>query len=197
MFKVLKKNNIPIFNASLFVGAAAPPVAGPLYTASPALNSNDANFGNSFRVVVPVTGTSLTQIRATIRPGTVNSLTILHASIGKWAGNVLYPSTTATPIELLFGGVSGFSAATTPQTSDWANLSGLTFTTGEKAVVIYDITAVGGISAGTDSQSYNNASTGVTTFFQSVESYNTANVDSAGFTDLANTNYCIDSVETQ
>jgi hypothetical protein len=177
-----------------------PPVSGSpatLFAASPALNLDDANPLTSFRVVIPLSGSTLTKIRATLHPGVdwtngSQYLSILHASIGKWDGSI-YPNTTSTPIELKFGGASGFSGATTPQTSDWADLGGLSVTSSDKLVVIYDIADIPAAL-----QRYNNAATGVTTFFHaSTQSWNVADVTASGYTQLDSVNYCIDSVETQ
>lgn len=196
MHKVVKKLWLPN-GAAMHVGAGGGGGGEPgfLYQASPALNANDANTGTSFRVCVPVAMNALGEARVTIRPGTVNALTILHASIGKrTTGEPLYPNTTATPIELLFGGVSGFVAATTPMTSDWADISSLGLLSGDQAVCIYDIIAGGPTTA---SQRYATGSTGVTTFFQSGESYNVSNTVGLGFTNSDNSNFGIDAVETR
>jgi len=56
-----------------------------------------------------------------------------NASIGISTGST--GDTTAIPVELLFGGLSGFSSAVNI-TSDWVNLSG--FTSSDKLVVIID-----------------------------------------------------------
>ncbi len=179
------------------VGGAS--VAAALFTATPALDANDTgNYGFSFRILIPLTGTVGTQIRATIRPGTDpgTGLTVTHASFGKWAGSI-YSSVTDTPIELKFGGASGFVNATTPQTSDWADLGALSFGPSDKMVVIYDVIGGGGPTVA--AQRYNNANTGVTTYFKDIISWNVANVESPnlGFNDIPNMNYCIDSVETR
>lgn len=196
MHKVVKKLWLPS-GPAIHVGAGEgggdPGEPGFLYQASPALNANDSNPSTSFRVRVPVAINALTEARVTIRPGTTNSLTILHASIGKWGGASIYGDTTTTPIELLFGGVSGFSGATSPKTSDWVNIASLGLLAEDQAVIIYDI-AAGGSTA---SQRLNNASPGVVTSFQTMESWNIANPAGLGFSDLVNQNFAIDSVETR
>lgn len=198
MHKVVKKLWLPS-GPAIHVGAGGgggdPGEPGFLYQASPALNANDPNPGTSFRVCVPVAMNALGEVRLTIRPGTVNALTILHAAIGKrTTGEPLYPNTAATPIELLFGGVSGFVAATTPMPSDWTDISSLGLVSGDEAVCIYDIISAGPTTA---SLRYATASTGVTTFYQSGESYNVANTVGAGFAKSDNTNFAIDAVETR
>jgi hypothetical protein len=179
------------------VGAAAVAASTPieLFAADPALSADDANANTSFRVVCAITGSTGTQIRVTFQPGSTNSLSILHASFGKWDTNLNYSNTTATPIELKFGGASGFAGATTAQTSDWADLSGLDLSTGDRIVVIYDV-APG--TASTSSQRYNNAATGATAFFHGGDAtWDDMDVTTNGFTKLAATNYCIASVETK
>lgn len=190
MFKATKKFLwMPSMHALNKAGGGGGGGPTALYT-SPTLDTNDANQDTSFRIAVPITGNSGTQIRATIQPGTTNSLTILHASIGKRGSTW---DTTATPIELLFSGASGFTGATTAKTSDWANLSGLTFTTGEYAIVIFDI-PTGGTTA---SQRLVTTATGVQTYYKdSIQSWNVTNPVSMNTT-AAGTNYCIVSVETQ
>ena len=198
MYKCIKKLHYPSIS-SLYVSAAGGGGSGGfVYQASPALNADDTNNNTSFRVRVPISINSLTQIRATLRPGSTNSLSILHASIGKWDGDTNYCNTTAAPIELKFSGASGFTSKTTPQTSDWANLSGLSLTTSDKVIVIYDVAATG---LSTASQRYNNASTGVLTMYQiGVQSWdipNTFTPSNLGFNGLTDINYCLDSIETQ
>jgi len=195
MHKVVKKLWLPSSPAILSGAAAGGGGPATLYTASPALNADDANTGYCFRVVCPVGANSLTQLRATLRPGSVNSLSILHASFGKWdAAEAAYANTTTAPIELKFATASGFTGATSPKTSDWASITGFSLAPGDKVVIIYDV-ASGGASVA--SQRLNNASIGVTTFFQSGAFWNVADTIGAGFSDLANTNYCVDAVETQ
>ena len=179
------------------VGTAAVAASVPveLFAADPALGADDANANTSFRVVCGVTGRTGTQIRVTFQPGSVNSLTILHASFGKWDTRLNYSDTTAAPIELKFGGASGFTGATAAQTSDWADLSGLDLSSGDRIVVIYDV-APG--TASTASQRYNNAATGATAFYHTgEESWNVMSTAGHGFSMLATTNYCIASVETR
>lgn len=164
-----------------------------LFSASPALNANDVNTGTSFRICCPITGSSSTQIRATFQASTTTGLTTGHCSIGKRdpAEVPNYPNTLATPLQLLFSGGSGFSIGSSASiTSDWLTLSGFSLTTGDQAVVIFDATTPGG-------QRFNNANTGVTTFYQSGSSWNVADTIGLGFTDISNTNYAIVSVETQ
>lgn len=196
MPKAIKKFYGAFPTAALMVSAGGPGGPGFLYQATPALNADDFNPGSSFRIVLPVTGASLSQIRATIIPGSTETLSITHASIGKWDSSApAYANTTSTPIELKFGGASGFSNKTAPQTSDWANLTGLALTTGDKIVVIYD-TLEGAWTVA--SQRFNNESTGVTSFFKAIfESWDTADVSGSGFASIASTNYSIGAVETQ
>lgn len=194
MFKATKKSFwMPSTHALNIIAGGGGGGSGFLYQASPALDANDTNLNTSFRVIVPMSGNSGTQIRATILPATINTLTVVNASIGKWNGDVNYPDTTAIPIELLFGGVSGFTSATTAKTSDWVNLSGLSFTSSDFAIVIFDC---GG--SGQGSQRMNSSSTGVTTWYKTgTPSYNLAATTGLGFTPISNNNYSVNSVETQ
>lgn len=191
MHKVIKKLYVPSYPVNM-VKAASGGGGGltALYTSSAFTGDDTGNQNNSFRVAVPITGSTGTQIRATIRPGTTDSLTVLHASIGK--RNTLW-NTTATPLELKFGGVSGFTGATTDQVSDWTNLSGLSMTTGDDAVVIYDLTT----GSSTASQRLNNAATGCVTYYKDgIQSWNDAAPVTMN-TVSGDVNYCIVSVETQ
>jgi hypothetical protein len=192
MHKVVKKLWLPA-SPAIFTGAAAGGGGGPstLFTASPALNGDDANPNYSFRVCVPITGSTGTQVRVTFRPGSSSSQVVLHAAIGKRdPAEPSYPNTLSTPLELKFSGASGFTASVSPMVSDWLTLSGFSLTTGDEAVIIVD-------NSSPASQRFNGANTGVTTFYQSGTSWTTADTIGLGFTDLANTNYGIDKVETQ
>jgi hypothetical protein len=179
------------------MGVGKPPGGGgggptTLFAASPALNANDSNPNTSFRICTPITGSSGTQIRATFQASTATGLTTGHCSIGKReAAEPLYANTTATPLELLFSGGSGFAiSAGASITSDWQTISGFTLTTGDEAVVIFDGTSPAG-------QRFNNANTGVETFYQGGTSWNVANTVGLGFAEIPDTNYAIVSVETQ
>lgn len=177
----------------LGAGKASVGGGGPttLFSASPALNADDSNPNYSFRICCPVTGSSATQIRATFQPGSTGSQVVLHASIGKRdPSEPLHPNTLSTPLQLLFSGGSGFTASVSSITSDWLTISGFTLTTGDEVIVICD-------NSSPASQRFNNANTGVTTFYQSGTSWNTANTIGLGFTNLNNVNYGIVSVETQ
>lgn len=164
-----------------------------LFTASPALNANDTNANTSFRICTPVINNSITQIRVTFQASTAVGLTVSNASIGKrTTGEPLYSNTTLTPLELLFGGNSGFSiSANSSITSDWLTISGFSLTTGEQTVVIFDGTSPAG-------QRFNNANIGVETFYKTgTPSYNISNTIGLGFSLISDTDYSIVSVETQ
>jgi hypothetical protein len=85
-----------------------------------------------------ITGDAQTQLRITLAPGSTNALTILGLGFGKRDPGVpLYPNTLTTPVEALFGGLSGFAGATTPQISDWTDCSGLDLNEGDQIIVSY------------------------------------------------------------
>jgi hypothetical protein len=182
------------FRALAGVIASAAQGVVTMFTATPALDTDDANQGNSFRILCTVAESSLSHVRVTLQPGTSNSLTITHASVGKWAGDPNYPDTTAAPIELTFLGNSGFAGARAAQVSDWVDVSSLSFAPGDTMVVIYDILSGG---ASTASQRYDNSATNATTFYQSIESWNISSTIGLGFNLVANTNFCVASIETQ
>jgi hypothetical protein len=175
-------------------GASAAQGVVTLFTATPALNADDANSNTSLRVVCAVAEDPLSHVRVTLQPGTSNSLTIIHASVGKWAGDPNYADTAAAPIELTFNGNSGFAGATEARTSDWVDISGLGIASGDSIVVIYDIP----FNASTASQRYNNAATNAATYYQNgIQSWNTASTAGLGFNKLASVNYSVVSIETQ
>lgn len=165
-----------------------------IFSASPALTQTDpGNISTTLRMKLPVTGSGLTQIRVTIKPGlTGGDLTILGLAFGKWdpASNI---NTLAPMIEGKFGGVSGFTAKTTPQTCDWTNIPGLDLSSGDSIVV--------GLTTGGSGHcvlAFDNAQpAGIHSWWQTVTAWNTQNVDSLGFNDLPNYNFAVVSVETQ
>lgn len=165
-----------------------------IFTATPALNANDTNQNTSFRVICNLAELPSSHIRVTLQPGTTNSLSITNASVGKrTTGEPLYPNTTATPIPVTFNGGNGFTSATTAQTSDWIDISSLSFGEGDTLIVIYDIPSGGS----TASQRYNNASENTVTWYQSGTSWNVSNTVSMGFSPLNGINYCVALIESQ
>lgn len=138
-----------------------------------ALGTNRADTQVSFRNVVPITGGAQTQVRVTFTAGLATFI-LNNASIGISSGTTMI--TTATPVELLFGGVSGFtilSGATI--TSDWVNLSG--FTASDKLVVVMDYSVAGG-SSSTDQSG--GAGADLWYLFGAFASYNSADPTALG-----------------
>src|SRR5262249_44939527 len=82
-----------------------------------------------------------TQIQVTFQNFTGSPAIVNHAGIGVWNGTLA--DTTATPVELTFGGGNhGFNIASAASiTSDLVNLSG--FTASDKLVVIIDMNSSG------------------------------------------------------
>ncbi len=119
-------------------------------------SDNNGNTNYSFRQVVEITGNAQGQVRVTFKAAsnvsTNGNFTTNHCAIGIStqstaygpAGGPLALNTTAKPVELTFGGVSGFNLTANGQTivSDWINLSG--FTTTNMLVVVMDWASTGG-----------------------------------------------------
>lgn len=105
---------------------------------STTLNANDGSDKNgySFRVYPTAlngSGGPWRWVRVRFRSSTAAGTSVGHASIGIHGSGV---ATTATPVELLFSGVSGFSlSAGQTITSDWAVLS---FSLSNNIMVIMD-----------------------------------------------------------
>lgn len=168
-----------------------------VFTANPALNADDVNNRTSFRVVCTLAAASNGSLQVTIQPGSTNDLTISNASIGKWSGSGA--NTTATPLELKFGGASGFTAATTAKLSDLLDhtvatngANGFSLASGDKVVVIYDIVNQGTAHA---SQRFNGSATNADTFYK-VPGTSWNSNSSTGFTQLTGYNYAVAKVET-
>lgn len=147
-------------------------------------NSNTGNASTSFRQQVTITAASLGQVRCTFQAGqTSPGWSTANCSIGVAA---TAPNTAATPIELLFSGVSGFSiAANATITSDWANLSALITDT---LVVVMDTSANGTIEIAT-------GVTGANTFFKGGASFNASSV--SGYSQIASDVFGVNLIETQ
>lgn len=168
-----------------------------IHTASPSLTSVDpGNATTTFRMKLPVTGGSgLTQIRATIKPGTSGGdLTILGLGFGKW-DSTSTANTLAPIVEGKFGGASGFTAQTTPQTCDWTNVTGIGLASGDSVIVTF--------CTGTSTHCtlcFDSAQpAGVIAYYDSGDSWATQNVTSPNlfYSDIPNSNYGVVSVEMQ
>lgn len=155
-----------------------------IFTAT--LSSNDGgNDGLTMRNVCTITGGALDQIRVTFKSAAAAVLKTDHCAIGIATGT--NANTTATPVELKFSGVSGFTISIgASATSDWVNFNG--FTSSDKLVPIMDIAATGGSG---------NAfvASGPNMFFKSGASYNSTD-GSTGFTN-AGAYAFVSSIETQ
>lgn len=95
-----------------------------IFTATLPSNST-GNEGFSYRCFTPITGPSLGQVRVSfgVIGGGGGNWNCDHAAIAV-LGGATAPNVAATPIELLFGGVSGFGlVANQVIVSDWVNLS--------------------------------------------------------------------------
>lgn len=80
-----------------------------------------------------------TQVRVRFVASAAASLTLDHASVGIRTSNA---DTSATPVELLFSGASGFTiTAGNTLTSDWADL---TFLSSDTLVITCDVAASNG-----------------------------------------------------
>lgn len=143
-----------------------------------ALTSQGSGGNNtSWRNIIPLplfAAGGTTRIRVTfkaIATGPTSSDTN-HCSVGVWNG--ANTDCTATPVELLFGGASGFSILSGTQiTSDWVDLP---VVVGDKLVVILDLGGLGTMQYDTSSGSganYANAP---------AASYNAATQASTGYT---------------
>lgn len=158
--------------------------AGPttIYTAT-LTGDNPSIDGYSHRMQCPVTGSAITQVRVSIKATSAQTLVVAHASIGINNGG---GSTTATPVELLYSGASGFTIGPgLTKTSDWLNFTGIS--PGTDAMVIYDITS-GGVAMGT--------ATGTTLWYRvAFASYNSSS--GASFSSSANDGRGTVLIETQ
>lgn len=105
------------------------------------LSTNDTGYENySIRVRTTTLAAGGSQIRVRFVASTAASFSCDNCSIGVASGAT--DATTATPIELLFSGVSGFTiTAGNSLVSDWATL---TTTTSNAVVVIMDVAASNG-----------------------------------------------------
>jgi hypothetical protein len=130
--------------------------------------SDSGNAGQSLRDVLTITGGAQGQVRVTFTGKAGSTTKIDHASIGIATGTG--SNTTATPVELTFGGVSGFTFpnGSTNIASDWVNLSG--FTSANKLVVIIDFDA----TTGGGDYAIDAASGTATAFFFGAATYNVA-----------------------
>lgn len=117
----------PLFCPSGF----GPPVS--IYGPTAVAGDNGNTGGYSIRVLTGVISGNYTQVRVSWKGGSSAGIIADHCSIGKHTSN---GGTAATPVETLFGGVSGFAgSAGGTNVSDWTNL---TVANGDVLVCIID-----------------------------------------------------------
>lgn len=107
-----------------------------------ATNSSTSGYaGTTTRSEVTITGGAQGQVRVTFAAPVAANFNVTHASIGISKLDST-GSTTATPVELLFSGTSGFNlSGGTTIVSDWVNLAG--FTVSDKLIVVVDVSGGG------------------------------------------------------
>lgn len=153
------------------------------------LNGNDTNPNTSFRVRCVLTAASSGKLQVTFTASTATGLTASNASIGKWDGTN-NPFTTTTPVELKFGGASGFSiSAGGSITSDLTDHSAaFSLALGESVLVDLDCTSPSG-------QRYRGSNSNVDTWYAlGATGYNLPTP--AGYSKLAGVDYAVEKVET-
>jgi hypothetical protein len=162
LFAVSRPNLTPSA-ASLGLSSATPTTSSVAFTQT--LNTNDAANGSanySQRLVCPSIASGGTQIRVTLVASTANTFHLNNVSIGKQTTTY---NTVATPVELKFGGVSGFTiAAGQTITSDWASF---TSSHGDNLIVVTDY-------AGSNANSRFTSSGGLRYYLLSVATFNQA-----------------------
>ena len=154
-----------------------------------AINGNDTgNTGYTLRNVVAITGNAQGQVRCTFQGSGSAAFSTNNCSIGISTGT--NADTTATPVELLFSGRSGFAIGANSQiTSDWANLSG--FTSSNLLVVIIDMAATNG------NDGFNASIVGATGYYHAATaSYNNATTP-AGSGSLSQFVWALNEIDVQ
>jgi hypothetical protein len=149
----------------------------------------DANVGYSIRSVETPSAGSDGQVRVSFKAGGSGNFVTTHCSIG--VNTTPTSDTLATPVELKFGGASGFTlAANGTITSDWVDFN---WTNGQSVVVITD---VGSPGYGTDI-SDPTVGTAVAFYYKAAtESWNVA-VKGTGYSNVNSKVYGVVGIETQ
>lgn len=161
-----------------------------LFAANPALDKDDTNTSRTFFVVVTLNSEEpLDELRVTIAPGAANTLTTLGVGFAKFVDEAT-PLGTIT--EATFSEVSGFASATTEQTSDWIDISGLGLSAGDKLAVSF---TTGG--SGQATTRYNDFAYVADTYHEAGTSWNDQTTTLSALSKLAGNNYAIASVETR
>jgi len=123
----------------------------------------------TYRVICPSMASGGSQLRVVFRGHTFSPFSVDNASVGIQSSG---GDTTATPTELLFGGVSGFTAG-----ADQAVISDLTtfsYSASDNLIVTYDVSATNGNPRGT-------ASAGTRYYKVTYNSYNVQSISGLGF----------------
>lgn len=156
-----------------------------IFAPSVPLNTDDNNANTSFRVVVKPTGGGNGLVRVTVTTAVGTSLTVRNVGVGVWNGSNSF--TIAPPIELLFGGVSGFIGLPGGQ-SIVSDLGNLAFGGADRLVVIVDDGSPGGnrFSSGNSNAD--------TWFLTGGASFNQSSP--GGYTLLSGIDYMLSLVET-
>lgn len=169
---------------------AIPTGAITVFAANPPLDTDDTNTGTTFFVVVTLNSEDpLDELRVTIAPGSTNTLTTLGVGFAKFVaeGTALGAITEAT-----FSDASGFASATTLQTSDWIDISGLGLQAGDKLAVSF---TTGG--AGQATNRYEDTAYVADTYFKAGTSWSDPTTTLSGLTKLVGRNYAISKIETR
>jgi hypothetical protein len=152
----------------------------------PLNSSNPGNENYSIRSQIAITKGG-NKARVTFASHPVGALAMDNVSIGVLSGE--FVNTTATPIELTFLGVPGFSIpAGNTITSDWVTLPA--FTSADKLVVTLDHASTLGTGFWTNNYANSNIY-----YRASNTSYNLAEV--SGFSLLSGGVWCVQYIETQ
>lgn len=177
------------------VAVKMPPVGGgggiaTIFTPTNGLNTDDINANTSFRVVATLASASNGSVQVTFTSSSVTGLTTTNCSVAKWDGTAA-PSATTVPVELKFGGNSGFSiGANSSITSDLTNHSGsFSLGAGDSAIVVFDCSTPGG-------QRFSNSNINVDTWFLSPPSASWNIQSPPGFTKLTGIDYVVAKIET-
>jgi hypothetical protein len=153
-------------------------------------SNGSGNADMSLRQAIPATSITVsgTHVRVTFRASTVEGLKVDNASIVERDGTTA--NGTATPTELKFSGVSGFScAADSTVVSDDLNF---TIDETKSYLVIIDISS----DTALDSQRYKASFSGARNYYKTAtNSYNTQTV--SGFSDNGEALHYVDKIEVR
>lgn len=151
-----------------------------VFTPSASFTSSDSNQGISFRTVVTLSDSIVGSFRVAFKGSQTKQMFASHVSVGKQSSAA---ATTATPVEVTFGGgSSGFTLKESEYIlSDPVTLTGITLNSGDKLVVIWDLTNVN------QGQTVSSGNSNVTTYFLTGETWDQSSP--SGLTESANNNF--------